>query len=218
MGLLRTPIRRLEGMNWVVPLGFTDDDLLAPVYAMRNMTAVGCLIALSVLACIIFWIARSISAPLRFSATFAGEVGAGHMDISPEFKASQERCCRRGDEIGELAVGVGSMHQHLVQMLASSAESAAAANSAASEAQVATQKAEDALRQAEGARREAVIDVASRLEGIAGSLEVSASRLTERVEQSGHHGTSLPRGTDSGCYGTDERYCAGSGPQCRASR
>lgn len=176
---------RIAGLNWTVALGITDDDLLAPVKAMRDNTLLMSGLALLLLAGIVFVIAQRIAVPLRSAASFVAEVGTGNMQISPELIAEQQKLCTRSDEIGGLAQGIGNMYQNLKKTLAASEENAQSANTAAAEAKAAMQQAEAALHKAENARHEGVLAVTSQLEGIANTLSASAMELSTHIEQSG---------------------------------
>lgn len=174
----------VKGLDLVVSLGFEDNDLLAPVIALRNTTLMISGLVLLLLAGIVYWIASTITNPLRSAAAYVREVGEGNMKVSAALHAERERACSRTDEIGELAVGIRNMHMHLEKMFTLSAQNEEAANTAAKDAQMAKSKAEEALHQAEIARRETVLDVTSQLEGIAETLSSAATALSARIEQS----------------------------------
>ena len=176
---------KVADLNWVVALGFADDDLMGAVYEMRNRAAMMSCVALLVLAGAVFWIVRTITTPLRSSVALLDEVGKGNMHISPEMEREQTRYCARMDEIGALARGIGDMHKHLAEMLSNSEASSRSANEAAERARAATQQVQEALQKAENARREGVLAVTSQLEGIADTLSSSATDLSARIEQSG---------------------------------
>ena len=99
----------VEFTGWSVGLTLSDEEFLAPIYLVRNITlSVGIIfLLLGIVTSLIF--ARSISSQLKKSVDFAVKIASG--DLTAEIDINQK------DEIGKLANSLKDMAQNLNKIM-----------------------------------------------------------------------------------------------------
>ncbi len=133
---------------------------------------------------IIFLVARNISSAMKEGAEIALYVAAGNLEIKPEKKADMMKTLERGDEIADLARGMGIMIENLAKTVKEAEAATKNAEKSLIEAEAAQQAANEAAEKASLARKEGLLDAARQLEGIVDIVASASEELSSQIELS----------------------------------
>lgn len=183
----------VPNLGWRVVIAANEDDLLSSVTSMTNSLFLCTIVTLVVVGVLIFWMARGLAKVLQGGAAFTNYVAAGNLTLNADQKLQLDRDSERGDEIGDLAQGIGKLVTSLVQMVSEADERSHHAEDVTRQANEARAAAEAATLRAEGAKREGMLAAAAQLES---SVNVIASASSELAAQISHseHGSSVQAG------------------------
>ena len=167
----------IPSANWIVTVTMNRDEAVAPVNAvLSNNLMVGSALGLLV-ALVIFLMARNLASTLRGGSGFVQLVADNDFVIPEGVKAILERDCSRGDELGDLAIGVRTMVVAVRSAMDRQLEQSELARQAMERATTATAAAEKARREAEMARREGMLQAAGRLETVVGVVSAASGEV-----------------------------------------
>ncbi len=97
--------RNFEGLQWILVLRHDVEEILKPVFILRNSTVVASLVLITMSILIAFFISRSICKPVTRLRDATIEIAKGNLDTQVEVKSN--------DEIGQLATSFKKMTEDL---------------------------------------------------------------------------------------------------------
>lgn len=97
--------RNFEGLQWILVVRHDVEEILKPVFILRNSTVVASLVLITMSILIAFFISRSICKPVTRLRDAIIEIAKGNLDTQVEVKSN--------DEIGQLATSFKKMTEDL---------------------------------------------------------------------------------------------------------
>ncbi len=170
--------------GWYVVIDTPVAEFDAPANELTFNIVILALIIIAIASLIIFTVARSIAKVMREGAEIALYVAAGNLEIKPEKKADMAKTLERGDEIADLARGMGIMIENLAQTVHKAEAATEEARQAVIEAEKAKEAANLAAEQASQARKEGLLDAAHQLESIVAVVASASGELSSQIERS----------------------------------
>lgn len=179
--------------GWLIALAATNDDVLSDVVHVRNASMYSAVGMIFMVACVTFWIVRSVTRSLGQAVNVAEAVAAG--DLSDAAKST------RKDEVGVLWRALQAMIVNLRATIATAENKTKEAQASAEKAAEAVAVAEKAKTEAEGARREGLLEAAKRLESIVSRVVSASEQLSAQIGEA-------ERGADVQRERASETACA----------
>lgn len=112
----------VDGSPWIVILSVLENEILADVYAIRNILICLILGAIILGAIVTYFVSDSIAKPIVAITRRINELSA--LDFSVNETAEARKNLNRKDEIGEMTRALRSMRENVVDFIAKTSESA----------------------------------------------------------------------------------------------
>ncbi len=166
-----------SGQRWYLAVSAPLDKILADANALtRDLLTMGG-IALVLVMIAIFFVARSISKPIRVMADGAMEVAGGNFKIRLDESIF-------GGELKTLHSAMRAMLTGLVENISKAEKMAEEAKDQTEKAQVALEEADKARAEAENAKREGMLHASDQLAGIVSQVASASQELTAQIDES----------------------------------
>ncbi len=174
----------IPSLDWVLAIGTSQADFLTDSKKIEWNILIGSIIALLLIALIIFLVVRKIAHMVGVMSVFAQSVAAGKFEMSDEHLRAYHEYVKRKDEFSVLAENLALMSESLKKMITESNEKAAQAEESMAKAQDAAKMAEEATEEAKLARQQGLLEAASQLEGIVNNIAAASEQLSAQIETS----------------------------------
>ena len=165
------------GINWSFAVALPQSKVFAherELLMTSSLLGIGSVILLIL---VIFFIARSVTRPMKAMADAAGRIAEGDYDSVPREDGFS-------GELLDLLRSIDRMVVSLVENIGLAETKAREAAEQTAAAEVAMQEADEARKQAETAKSEGMLAAANHLEGIVNQVTSAAEELSAQVEQS----------------------------------
>ncbi len=174
----------LPSLGWVLAIGTAQNDFLTDSKQIEWNILAGSIIALLLIALIIFLVVRKIAYAVGTMSVFAQRVAAGQFEMSDEHVTAYHSFLKRQDEFSVLAENLARMSESLKKMISESNEKTTQAEEAMTKAQNAATLAEEATEEAKQARRQGLLDAANQLDEIVNNIATVSEQLSVQIETS----------------------------------
>ncbi len=178
-GKLRIAFYKRDTATGILVAGAsTVDDILAPIYTLRNFIAG---LALGTMAAVVAAAVVTISLMARnlgLTVNFAHSVASGKLDETLAYQSK--------DEVGVLADALRTMVNNLRTTLRTAEQRTEEALTQTERAEAAIREANEARARADSARKEGLLHAAENLRGIVSVINATSDALEKRIGKAAH--------------------------------
>ncbi len=175
---------KVDATDWYVVLDTPVEDRIKPASALFARISMIALVLVVIVSIIVFLVAKNIATTLRQGSELATYVAAGNLKLTQEQITNISKMAKQKNELGDLALGLGTMIEKLAKMVKESEDATQEAKQAVVEAQKAKQEADATAEQARQARREGLLDAARQLEDVVNIVASASEELSAQIELS----------------------------------
>ena len=173
----------ISTVKWTLVIAAEYNDVMAASQSMSNRIIMLSAFMSIVIGIIIYFVAKGIAGAMRSGANLAVYVSEGNFELTAEQEVDVKKALSRGDEISDLATGMGIMIENIASMVKESEAKTLVATAATQEAEIAKNAANEAATKAQSARREGLLDAAVQLEGIVSIIASASDQLGVQIEE-----------------------------------